>query len=131
MLIRKSNQLSKQQLLIIPLDISADTAESEANATLSMGLPSAIQPALPPGGSSEEMQFNGDCWMPAYDSKVVVERSPKKILQELEKRLLFPLSLDLDVEVASLNELQSAMLGKDKMEGYRLVFNKSKIKRIS
>ena len=90
---------------------------------MASGLPSTIQPPLPQGATSEEMQYNGECWMPAYDSKVVVERTPKKILQELEKRLLFPMALDLDVEIASLNELQSAMLGKDKMEGYRYTFS--------
>ena len=35
------------------------------------------------------LQDNDGCLMPSYQSKAVVHRSAKKILQDLEKRLLF------------------------------------------
>ena len=39
--------------------------------------------------ASSLLQDNDGCMMPSYQSKAVVHRSPKKILQDLEKRLLF------------------------------------------
>ena len=39
--------------------------------------------------ASSLLQDNDGCLMPSYQSKAVVHRSPKKILQDMEKRLLF------------------------------------------
>ena len=58
---------------IINLDLSADSTESEAGGSLSSL--SAIPAAMTAGTSVEGMQFNGECWMPIYDSKGRILRS--------------------------------------------------------
>ena len=64
--------------------------------------------------------------MPSYESKAVLQKTPKKLLQELEKRLLFAPALEMDAELAALTELQTSCAQFPEFTDYALKIGKLK-----
>ena len=76
--------------------------------------------------SSSLLQMNDDCLMPSYESKAVITRTAKKILQDLEKRLLFAPALELDAEISALSELQTSIQSQPELVQYGAKINQIK-----
>ena len=54
--------------------------------------------------------FSGGVLMPAYNSRAFLQRPLDKMLQDLEGRLQWPLTIEMDRELHALSEIQSALV---------------------
>ena len=59
---------------------------------------------------SIDTQYSDGMLMPAFQSKAVNQRSLKKMLQELEGRLHWPITIEMDRELCALSEIQAALV---------------------
>ena len=88
--------------------------------------PRGASTPLPTTVLSSSAQNNDGVAMPSYESKAVLQKTPKKLLQELEKRLLFAPALEMDAELAALTELQTSCAQFPEFTDYALKIGKLK-----
>lgn len=73
-------------------------------------------------GLSIDTQFSDGMLMPAFESKAVNQRSLKKMLQDLEGRLQWPITIEMDRELCALSEIQAALVtDHPQLEHYALL----------
>ena len=72
--------------------------------------------------TSIDTQFSDGMLMPAFQSKAVNQRSLKKMLQDLEGRLHWPITIEMDRELCALSEIQAALVtDHPQLESYALL----------